>query len=591
MHTSFKGRNFIRNSTFALSCMVLLTLLISISALANPQPTITNDGVADRAKAAWLDGAPNRALEILDQEAQDDPTDLRILKLRGDIFATSRRNPEAIQAYDAVLQRSPEALSVRWAKWSVLIRSGQGDEAIAELQRIAQYDSSNPLIYMRLAQELRKLDRLEESLVSYQKAVELVPDLPGWRLALARARFDVMDGRGARDEIQDVLKMVPPGSPEEAAARNLMSVVYGATKERGRRFEWIFSPDGTAGERKEWAAIRADAWRLFEAGRYADAEPLLRKVLELKPSDFGAQHDLGVTLLELDRCEEAIPILEKVLEKTTRDEPLADTFFQIGVCKAKLQRWSEALDHFEILYAAAVNFEEQTKDVWVAPGIRVLNTEILREWRDKARQHISPQELQHREEMKNALGADPGKAAMSEDQLYKKLSDAPMKTKDWTDPRASLMGRDSDFSMFRYVIPAQRVMRDDLPTGAHEFIPIETHDTFPIHQQEIVLVFGLVTASFDEVSLTAKCFLETSQIVRDQKALASDRVVMDLNEQSGYFILSAPESGWTTGLYRCGLFVGDEVSAYTHADEVRFRIIESPRHLNAHTHIGFQQNG
>jgi len=177
-----------------------------------------------------------------------------------------------------------------------------------------------------------------------------------------------------------------------------MSVVYGATKERGRRFEWVFTPHGTAAERKEWASIRADAWRLFEAKRYQEAEPIFRRVLELKPSDYGAQHDLGVTLMELDRCEEGLPILEKVLEMTVKDEPLADTFFQIGVCKAKLGRWSEALDHFEILYDAAVDFEKRTKNVWVMPGTRVLNREVLGEWKEKARQHIPQAELQHRAE-------------------------------------------------------------------------------------------------------------------------------------------------------------------------------------------------
>jgi tetratricopeptide (TPR) repeat protein len=590
MHTSPVWLKGLRNIKLTLYVIVLVTLPFSVHVLASQQQTNSKEGVVDRAKAIWYDGAPNRALEILDREIQDDPPDLTILKLRGDIFATSRRNQEALQAYETVLQRTPEALDVRWAKWSVLIRSAQGDQAIAELQRIAQHDSDNPLVHMRLAQELRKLDRLEESLASYQKAVELVPDLPGWRLALARARFDVMDGLGARDEIQDVLKMVPPGSPEGAAARNLMSVVYGATKERGRRFEWVFSPDGTAAERKEWANIRADAWRLFEAGRYEEAEPLLRKVLELKPSDYGAEHDLGVTLLELDRCEEAIPILEKVLEMTTKDEPLADTFFQIGVCKAKLGQWSEALDHFEILYDAAVDFEERTKDVWVAPGIRVLNTEILRQWKDKARQHIPQKELQHREEMKKALAADPSKVAMSEEEYYAKLAKEPMKIEEPMDTHVVLMGRDSDFSMFRFVISALHVMRDDLPTGAHEFIPVEPNDTFTTTQEEILLVYGLVTASFDEVSLKAKCYLETSKIDENQSAVAHDQVVMAMNEQSGYFILSAPEAGWSPGLYRCGLFVGDEVSAYTHADEVRFRIIESPGHLDAHRQAGFDQN-
>ena len=136
------------------------------------------------------------------------------------------------------------------------------------------------------------------------------------------------------------------------------------------------------------------------------------------------------------------------------------------------------------------------------------------------------------------------------------------------------MGRDADFSWFRFVIPASRVMRDDMPGGTHEFIPIDPGDTFFTTQQDIYFVFGLVTASFDEVPLTAECFLETSKITGEQIALARDHIVMSMNEQTGYFILSPPETGWRPGLHLCGLFVGEEVSAYTHADEVRFRIID-----------------
>src|SRR4029077_14759669 len=100
--------------------------------------------------------------------------------------------------------RAPAALDVRWAKWSVLTRWGQGEESIAELRRITRIDVRNPLVHLRMAQELRKLDRLEESLESYTQAVELAPDVLGWRLALARARFAVLDYHGAEDDVQYV---------------------------------------------------------------------------------------------------------------------------------------------------------------------------------------------------------------------------------------------------------------------------------------------------------------------------------------------------------------------------------------------------
>jgi hypothetical protein len=48
---------------------------------------------------------------------------------------------------------------------------------------------------------------------------------------------------------------------------------------------------------------------------------------------------------------------------------------------------------------------------------------------------------------------------------------------------------------------------------------------------------------------------------------------MTTNEQSGYFRFQILPEGWKPGLYRCGLFVGDEVSAYNQVDEVRFRIV------------------
>jgi hypothetical protein len=52
---------------------------------------------------------------------------------------------------------------------------------------------------------------------------------------------------------------------------------------------------------------------------------------------------------------------------------------------------------------------------------------------------------------------------------------------------------------------------------------------------------------------------------------------MAMSDQSGYFRLSPPKTGWTPGLYRCGLFEGERTSAYSQVDEVRFRILNPPR--------------
>ena len=553
---------------------LVVTLTMGPFAFAEDPALRSEEQVAEHAKAVWESGAINPALEILDQGIQDHPHALTLQKLRGDILATSRGFQEAVEAYETVLARAPTALDVRWAKWSVLTRSGQGEESINELGRIARVDVQNPLAHLRLAQELRKLDRLEESLESYKKAVELVPDLLGWRLTLARARFDVLDYQGAEADVQYVLHKVPPGSPLELPARNLLSQINGTSIDRGRRFDPILTQDMTGAQRKEWASIRADAWRLFSTGRYQEAEPIYQRLLALNPNDALANYQLGLTLMQLGRCKDALTVFGKLSNLDPSDEDYADTVFRMGQCLVELEQWEDAFVHFQTLYDAAVEFEQNNKNVQLPPDTRVLDQKKIARWLEKVRPHVPElAKLAADEATARGPSVDPSPAAVSpEEELYARAAER-FKPQKPLDTRASLMGRDADFSWFRFVIPASKVVRDDFPTGAHEFIPLNPGDSFSTTQPEIYLVFGLVSASFDAVPLTARCALETSEMTGEHRTVAQDRVMTTMNDQSGYFMLTAPTTGWTTGLYHCGLFTGERTSADTLVDEVRFRII------------------
>ena len=558
--------------------LLVVTLTMGPFAFAEDPQLRSAEQVAEHAKAVWESGAINPALEILDQGIQDHPHALTLQKLRGDIFAASRGPREAVEAYETVLARTPTALDVRWAKWSVLTRSGQGEESVAELGRIAGVDVQNPLVHLRLAQELRKLDRLEESLESYQKAVELAPDLLGWRLALARARFDVLDYQGADADVQYVLHRVPSGSPLELPAKNLLSQINGTSIDRGRRFDPVLTKEMTGAQRKEWASIRAEAWRLFSTGRYREAEPIYQRLLVLNPNDSLANYQLGLTLMQLGRCKDALTVFGNMSNLDPSDEDYADTVFRMGQCFVELEQWEDAFVHFQTLYDAAVEFEANNKDVALPSGTRVLDKGKLARWLEKVRPHVP--ELVKLKADEAAKRTPPGDsspaAALPEEDLYARAGER-FKSQKPLDQRASLMGRDADFSWFRFVIPASKVVRDDFPTGAHEFIPLNPGDSFPTTQPEIYLVFGLVSASYDAVPLTARCFLETSEMTGEQRAVAQDHVLTSMNDQSGYFMLTPPKTGWTPGLYHCGLFAGERTSADTLVDEARFRIVAPPR--------------
>ena len=551
------------------------TLTTGPFAFASDPQFHSEENVGERAKGAWESGEINPALDILDRGIKDNPDALALYKLRGDILSTSRGPREAVEAYDTVLASQPTSLVVRWAKWSVLTRWGKGDESIAELQRIAQVDGGDPLIHLRLAQELRKLNRLEESLESYKKAVELVPDLLGWRLAMARARFDVLDYEGADAEVEYVMQKLPPGSPLESQAETLRSIFHGTSQDRGRRFQPVFSQDGvTPAQLKEWALIRADAWRLFVAGRYQEAEPIYRRLLKLNPKDPNASHQFGLTLMQVGKCKEALTIFGKVSDLDPTDELYADTVFRMGQCLVELEQWEEAFVHFQILYDEAVQFEERNKNVQLPPGTHLLDKKKIARWLERLRPHV-PELANAKDEeppVSKPSGNPPRSTALTEEEYAKALERAKPHT--LLDTGSLLMGRDADFSWFRYVIPASKVMRDDFPTGDHQFIPINPGDSFPATQQEIYLVFGLVSASYDAVPLSAQCFLEISEMAGEPRVLTQDRVMMSMNDQSAYFRLSPPQTGWPAGLYRCALFAGERMSTDTQVDDVRFRIIQ-----------------
>lgn len=563
--------------TTFLTVPLVLTWTMGLWAFAKDPPAPSEEQIVERANGMWESGTINPALEILDQGIQDHPHALSLRKLRGDILSASRGPGEAVQAYETVLADTPTALDVRWAKWSVLTRAGQGEESIAELARIARIDAQNPLVQLRLAQELRKLDRLEESLESYKQAVELAPGMLGWRLSLARARFDVLDYEGAEADVQYVLHNVPPGAPLELPANNLLSQIHGTSIDRGRRFDPVLTKEMTGAQRKEWAAIRAEAWQLFSTGRYQEAEPIYQRLVALNPNDPLANHQLGLTLMQLGRCKDALAVFGKVSNLDPSEEDYVDTVFRMGQCLVELEQWEDAFVHFHTLYDAAVEFEQHNKNVQLPPDSRVLDRRKIARWLDKVRPHVPElAQLADREATYRAPSEDPAPPTISpEEELYAKAAER-FKPQKPLDPRASLMGRDADFSWFRFVIPASKVVRDDFPTGAHEFIPVNPGDSFPATQPEIYLVFRLVSASFDAVPLTASCVLETSAMSGEPRAVAQDRAMTTMNDQSGYFMLSPPDTGWASGLYHCGLFTSERTSADTLVDEVRFRIVASP---------------
>jgi len=300
---------------------------------------------------AWQQGRSKDIADRFDEALQRIPQDYRVHKAYGDFLTANRRNQEALTAYRRAAELAPDALDVHWATWSLLDRLGAQDQAILRLKEIVRLDPNNPLAHLRLAKALRNVDRLEESVDSFRRAVELDPEHDVYRLQYARALFDVLRYDEARREVETVLAHAPRDSPEAAAAQNLIGVVRGDSADKGMRDNYskhitIRGVD-MAARGKQWALTRGKAWQLMREERYAEAEPVLREVLRIDPGDHKALYDLGLTLMELGRYDEAIASFREGIRQTKFAEWYPDSLYQIGRCLAKLGRWEEARARFE----------------------------------------------------------------------------------------------------------------------------------------------------------------------------------------------------------------------------------------------------
>ncbi len=524
------------------------------------------------AEAFLHQGTSYLALERLREAARLAPGDFRIHKLRGDVLMSFRRNEEAVAAYREAATRAPDALDVHWALWALLDRMGAHQPAIQSLREIVRLDADNPLAHARLARALSQADRLEDAALSYRRAVELDPENLALRLQLARALFDILEYSAARREVDWVMAHSRRGGPEWAAAQDLLSLLRGESYDRGRRWDQSQTlrklPWYSQRNLKAAVLTRGEAWRLIEQGRYVEAEPLLRKVLTLNPDDHRAWYDLGLTRMELGRYEEAIEAFETGIKLTKFAEFYPDSVFQIGRCLAKLGRWEEAIARFERVLEIrdwrhedfyALNFPDLAK-VQAA----------LEDARTHVQAHSGTPEMAGPGER---FGPEPYEYPLPPLLNGHKYVE-PLPTLDELTP----IGTDTVHGSFRQLITARTVVQDDAQTGLHEFMPVNPTDTFGPQDADVFLVFTLTGSQEDlEVKVTSRWVAEQVSGLASGTLVGTDTVVLGLNERSGYFRLRQPEGGWPPGIYRVDLYLGPQVSAYTHIADVRFRVVADPR--------------
>lgn len=306
--------------------------------------------------------ALGRAQEGLERVAAGKPSAVELSNAYGELAMTYHAHslvPSAEAAY-----ANARALAPRDKRWPYLLGhlyndAGRLPEAILAFEAALEIDGNDAPTLLSLGEAYLQHGDFDKARTMY-KRLEANADaraaaLTGLgKIALAKHEY-----REAADDLEAALKL----SPGATRLRQPLAVAYQGLGERAKAQESLlqYAPDGAEPEVADPLAEALGAkvaasrvllrrgQRFGKAGRFDLAEPAFRAAVEADPNNAEALANLGISLANLDRLEEA---QQRLTESLAKDDSLALAHFSLavvldrqGLDKAAAKEYMAALDH------------------------------------------------------------------------------------------------------------------------------------------------------------------------------------------------------------------------------------------------------
>ena len=187
---------------------------------------------------------------------------------------------------------------------AALKRMGKINESLVVCQKSVQLEPQDAEANSNLGVILQELGRLEEAETNYRKAITLKPDYVEAHSSLG----NVLQVLGRLDEAETSLRYAITLKPDFSEVNNNLGIT------------------------------------LKEMGRLDEAETNYRKAIELKPNFVEAHNNLGITLKEMGRLEEAVASYKKAI-KLKPD--FAEVHNNLGITLKEMGRLEEAVASYK----------------------------------------------------------------------------------------------------------------------------------------------------------------------------------------------------------------------------------------------------
>jgi len=266
------------------------------------------DGVAEIyfsiASALQNDAQPDYTLLYARMAIALRPDHIDALLLSAQLLEDLDRFDLATDVYDGVPRDNPSYTAAELGRADALRRSGRDDAAIEVLKQLAESHGDVPLVQVTFGDTLRGLERYQEAIAPYSKAIELIgtPEERHWVIFFARGisyertqQFDKADA-----DFQEALKL----KPEQPQVLNYLGYSY---LQRNMKLADALKMIERA------VALRPDSgyivdslgWALYRLGRYDEAVKNMEHAVELMPVDPVVNDHLGDVYWAAGRHREA----------------------------------------------------------------------------------------------------------------------------------------------------------------------------------------------------------------------------------------------------------------------------------------------
>ena len=291
-------------------------------------------------------------------------------------LAQSTNDPtKGLSSLDKALQLKPDFVEARSARGALYYLQGNPKAAIPDLEAAAASQPDNGLILDRLGQAYRAMDRLDDSIRTLRKAVQLAPDEPTLVLHLANALSEAGKDSEAETLLGRYRQMRPTQAPRDlmrylGLSPEQQRADYRARVEKAIRdnpgdanaqlhYLKLSLQEGQTGQALATArlmaslkanpAILADAGQaLLEAGQYAMAREFLQKASSANPA-AGLELPLAIAAFHASGANDGLQQMQAIPASARN----ADYYLALAQMLEAAGKSADALDAIDRALAAA----------------------------------------------------------------------------------------------------------------------------------------------------------------------------------------------------------------------------------------------